>query len=328
MQRLEYKDEMQGLAIFLVVLGHFVGPHTYGNTYPLTEIIASCHMSFFFFLSGYINDKTNHIKDRGTMAYIKKKAQALLIPFLFWSYIAVFFKDDFIPTTLSEWVEPLLVFPNRHFWFLPVLFIFSIIYLLMNKLIASRSIGWGRIAFYAIPVLSFSFFGFATHQYHLVIYGIYLASFFLGDYLSCNEQFRKFILRDGVYGLSATILFVAWKIYPLEANGVAWKSLVNLILSFVCSYTMCVFCYNFFRKVTLPTFFKRCLQEMGKMSLVIYVTPFVLLSPSFTFPDSYSETLINVISMLMTAIYVFMSYTWGMFIYQIPIVRFIMYGKK
>lgn len=49
MQRLEYKDEMQGLAIFLVVLGHFVGPHTYGNTYPLTEIIASCHMSFFFF---------------------------------------------------------------------------------------------------------------------------------------------------------------------------------------------------------------------------------------------------------------------------------------
>ena len=59
--RLEYKDEMQGLAIFLVVLAHFIGPHTTDvSNYPLFQIISSCHMLFFFFLSGYINQKTNY----------------------------------------------------------------------------------------------------------------------------------------------------------------------------------------------------------------------------------------------------------------------------
>lgn len=327
MQRLEYKDEMQGLAIFLVVLAHFCAPHTYGNDYPLFEIISSCHMSFFFFLSGYINEKTNHIQDRGTMLYIKKKAQALLIPFFFWSYISAYFIDNRLPDSVEALIEPLMIFPNMHYWFLPVLFFFFIVYSMICR-IKIFCTGGGRIACYCIPVSLLSISGIACHQYHLIIYAIYLASFFLGDYLSWNERFRKMILRDSVFGTTALLLFIAWKCYPLDAGGVAWKSFTNLFLAFVCSYGMCIFCYNFFRKTVLPKPLKRCLQEMGKMSLVIYVTPFVLLPASFHFPDTYNETLINVFSVLMSAIYVFLRYSWGMFIYQIPLLRFVMYGKK
>ena len=327
MQRLEYKDEMQGLAIFLVVLAHFLGPHTYGNSYPLVEIINSCHMSFFFFLSGYINQKTNHIEDGGAMVYVKKKVRSLLIPFFFWSYIAVAFYSNVIPTSLSDWLEPLKIFPNMHYWFLPVLFVFFILYLLICKMRYFYT-GGGKLMCYSVPVLALAAAGLVMHQYHLVIYAIYLSSFFLGDYLSWNERFRSYIMKDVVFGMIAIVLFIAWKIYPLSAEGVAWKSMTNLVLVFICSFGMSLFCYNFFRKVTLPKFLKRSLQEMGKMSLVIYVTPFVLLPSSFHFPDTFSETLINVLAVFFSSVYVFLRYMWGMFIYQIPVLRFFMYGKK
>ena len=327
MQRLEYKDEMQGLAIFLVVLAHFLGPHTYGNSYPLVEIISSCHMSFFFFLSGYINQKTNHIKDRGSLHYLKKKAQTLLIPFCFWSYVYSLFLSGKLPTDVEGWLEPLNIFPNMHFWFLPVLFVFFINYLLISTM-RNFCTGGGRMVCYSIPVLTFIAAGLGTHQYHLIIYAIYLSSFFLGDYLSWNERFRTYIMQDVLFGIVAVVLFIAWKIFPLSANGVAWRSMINIILALICSFGMSIFCYNFFRKIALPLFLKRCLQEMGKMSLVIYVTPFVLIPSSFHFPETFNETLINVISIIMSSAYVFLRYLWGMFIYQIPIVRFIMYGRK
>lgn len=319
---------MQGLAIFLVVLAHFIGPHTTdGSNYPLFQIISSCHMSFFFFLSGYINQKTNHINDRGISYFIKKKFYSLIIPFVFWSYVGVYFISDYYPKTIDELVEPMMIFPNKHFWFLPVLFAFFIIYMIISRYNKFEDV-YGRIVLYLIPSIIIAILGVVSSQYHIIIYAIYLISFFLGDYLSWNENFRSKILNDKVFGLSGMLLFITWKVYPLNVDGVAWKSFLNLFMNLVCSYGMCIFCYNFFRKVTLPKPLKYCLKEMGKMSLVIYVTPFVLLSKSYHFPITFNETLINVLSVFMTSIYVFLSYAWGWVIYKIPIVRMVMYGKK
>lgn len=83
MQRLDYIDRMKGLAILSVVLGHIYLPYTTeGAMHPIAKIIYSFHMSFFFFLSGFINQKTNAISTKGWMNYIYKKFNSLLIPAL------------------------------------------------------------------------------------------------------------------------------------------------------------------------------------------------------------------------------------------------------
>ena len=128
-QRLDYIDEMKGLAILLVVLGHLFMPHTQeGQLHSCATIIYSFHMSFFFFLSGYINEKVNGIEKNGSFNFIKKKFRSLIIPFLFWSFITPIFLYNRVPVTRNDFIEPLCIFPNKHYWFLPVLFFFMILY--------------------------------------------------------------------------------------------------------------------------------------------------------------------------------------------------------
>ena len=56
--RLEWIDRLKGLAIFLVVAGHFIQQHELGGESEnnvLVRIIYTFHMPLFFFLSGYVS---------------------------------------------------------------------------------------------------------------------------------------------------------------------------------------------------------------------------------------------------------------------------------
>lgn len=132
--RLTFIDEMRGIAILTVVIGHIYLPHTSeGIMHPIASIIYSFHMSFFFFISGYINQKTNKINSKGCYNFISKKATSLLIPYLFWLLIAPLFINNSFPSTIQELIARFSFFPNKHYWFLPTLFIFMMLYLIGNK---------------------------------------------------------------------------------------------------------------------------------------------------------------------------------------------------
>ena len=321
-QRLDYIDEMKGLAILLVVLGHLFLPHTSeGHLHPFATMIYSFHMSFFFFLSGYINEKVNGIDLKGYSIFIKKKIQSLIIPFVFWSYFAPFFLNKHFPTTWEMIIEPLKIFPNRHYWFLPVLFLFMLLYVFKHY-IEKKGIKHD-LAFSTLSIGIFFVGGGIFNQYHLIIYGIYWASFILGDYLSKFEAFRSLIIRNSTFGICACILCIAWKLYPIYPTDSIWESLMNLFLSLLCSFTASITLYNFFRKAILPHWIKKYLSEMGKFSLVIYVVPIVLLPKSFIFPDWMSNTLVDLGIIVIGIVITMLRYTFGRIIFEIPILRFI-----
>lgn len=336
MVRLTYIDAMRGLAILLVVLGHIYIPYTSeSNMHPVNCMIYSFHMSFFFFISGYINQKTHSIDNRGWRYFIYKKATSLLIPYIFWLLIAPLFLYNSYPTSFSSLIELFKFFPNQHIWFLPTLFIFMFLFLIGHKIIEKRSV-WGKLETYYkfelfLSLLSigiWSISGLIFHQYHLIIYGIYWFSFLFGNFLSKYPEMQDFLVKKSIYGISASLLCLAWKFYPLDANGIAWKSFINLALSFLCSLFGCITIFNFFFKIRIPNWISKYFQEMGKYSLVIYVVPIVLFPEGFVFPEIIPSTLINLLILAIGILHTLISYTFGRIVFEIPYLRFIMFGKK
>lgn len=326
-QRLGYIDEMKGFAILLVVLGHLFLPYTQdGQLYPISSMIYSFHMSFFFFLSGYVNEKVNKIDIIGREIFIGKKFRTLIIPFLFWSFVSPFFLDNNIPHTWNEFIEPFCIFPNKHYWFLPVLFVFMIFYLFKH---AIEKYGTKyNILFSFLTILAFFVAGAVFEQYHIMIYGIYYASFLFGDYLSKYEKIRGLVMKNSVYGCGAVILCIMWKFYPIYPTDTIWQSLANIVMSFVCSFVACIVFYNFFRKTNIHRYIQCFLSEMGKFSLVIYVVPIELLPHSFIFPEWMPNALVNLEILFIGIVITLLRYIIGKIIFEIPVMRYVMFGKK
>ena len=176
--------------------------------------------------------------------------------------------------------------------------------------------------------MAYFLWGGITYQYHLIGYGIYWASFLLGDYVSKYELFRNAMMKNNVYGLSTIVLCLAWKFYPIYPTENIWQSMSNLLLSFICSFTASIVLYNLFRKTIMPAYIKKYLSEMGKFSLVIYVVPIILLPKSFIFPNALPDMIINLSILSLGILHTILSYIFGRIVFEIPYLRYIMFGKK
>lgn len=325
--RLDYIDEMKGLAILSVVVGHIYLPHTVeGSMHPVASMIYSFHMAFFFFLSGYVNNKVNTIEAKGYKNFVSKKISSLIIPYLFWLLVAPLFLNNYIPDDLTSLVDIFNFFPNRHYWFLPVLFIFMMLYLVRHYVI--KRLPNLEIHFDIISIGLWCFCGVMFHQYHLIGYGIYWFSFLFGNAISEYTYLREFIIKKSAWGISAIILCVTWKFYPLVTNGIMWKSFTNLLLSFISALTGSITLYNFFIKAKINKWIKIYLQEMGKYSLVIYLVPIALFSQGFQFSETYPTMVTNLLILVIGIIHTLVSYTFGRVIFEIPYLRYLMFGKK
>lgn len=133
--RLDYIDEMKGFAILLVTMGHIYLPYTQeSHNHPIAQMIYSFHMAFFYFLSGFILAKTYGRNKIGDKIFILKKLQTLLLPWLSFSLIVPFFLHRGTNYTFD--FDKLLFYPVNGYWFLPLLFIFMVMWLLVNRSIS------------------------------------------------------------------------------------------------------------------------------------------------------------------------------------------------
>ena len=134
-ERKKYIDILKGIGIFYVILGHVT------HTSFLFRYIYSFHMPLFFFISGMLFVPSKHVSTSG---YIKKKANSLLIPYIFFYLVSLLywyfveyriFGRDGDTTFLNELYR---IFHGTGsiaagtLWFLPCLFCVEVLYCFMH----------------------------------------------------------------------------------------------------------------------------------------------------------------------------------------------------
>lgn len=284
--RISYIDQLKGIAILLVVLGHIIGYNKCEDSF-LWRFIYSFHMPLFMFISGYVAQMTFRIESFGwneTMSFLAKKIRTLLLPMIIWGIIIPFFilrtkiNHSFIDYTLnfiSTWGGGL--------WFFATLFILSILFFLYRWIIKVITI---KSFFVDFIVLS-SIFTLIILLYRLLpnneIYseGIrsifsYYIFYFSGTILYKQRKLRRLILENELFFTFSFIMFcllIPSFVYDMSSM---FNQLMKIILSLFAIPSL----FFMVRHIHWNIYINNMFQYFGRESLAIYVThngPFAFL---------------------------------------------------
>lgn len=233
-ERDEYLDYLKGMAIFLVVLGHyFQSQSEYYDDDWRFKLIYSFHMPFFMFLSGvtvYVatgNFPGEKFNIGNYSQDIFKKAIRLIVPFFSWGVVSYYInapgKESFF-----QYLNVLIRAPDMGLWFLPALFL-SFIYLDLAGLL--------RITF---------------QKWHPFKYKD------LAVFLSMAVSYVVLMKTPNIFALGFTK-----NLYPYFCLGVFWgryeKQLLPAVFS-VIPFLLFVWLFGFFHRINLPIQFINYLQ--------------------------------------------------------------------
>lgn len=163
-------DELKGIAILLVVIGHilqFIFKVDVSGL--LFSVIYSFHMPFFMFLAGYslsLGHKALEFK------YVIKRFFLLIIPFFVWGGVFMYIRhrDSFVGSFIS-----MLKYPNEGLWFLWVLAFITVFIFLGQQLslLLKNEIGFVIVALLltgGFLVCRTALFGFDLISLHYIFF--------------------------------------------------------------------------------------------------------------------------------------------------------------
>ncbi len=114
-------DALKGLAILLVVVGHAVqSSYRDFDDHPLFRLIYAFHMPLFMFISGYV---AFYGGDNGSWSQLRKKARALVLPFVAWYLISYVINGTYLTVGIYDFLKRGALAPDWGLWFLWVLFL-------------------------------------------------------------------------------------------------------------------------------------------------------------------------------------------------------------
>ena len=220
--RIEYIDLMKGICISLVVIVHC------DITLPVNivnDLLQNLRMPLYFFLSGLF------FKEYGSfMKFLVKKANKLIIPYFFFSYIPYFLFDFFFTTDVNKsfyyylfmGIEPY----NFPLWFLRSLFVAYILFYAIHKMAKNRN--WIIIL---LVLLIISFFAWLAsshipkYSWHF-IWENFLTSIFALPFLYIASLLRS-------KGLLSHCFNTKQLVYLLCSGLIAWVICVQKDVFFI-----------------------------------------------------------------------------------------------
>ena len=287
--RIDFVDQLKGLAILLVVMGHI---YIYKITdKPLiTGIIYTFHMPLFMILAGYVSTKPIENSIHSKISFIKKKFRNLMVPYLSFSIIYGLILAGPHSIIMMQYKAP--------FWFLLILFILHLVKLIINKYIDNNLIFIGYIAL-SIGVLYILAILFPTISSISRLW-YYLIWFYIGYII------RKYKWMDNAVRNNPAVMIAAFLIYLMISLIVYFNAFVvfnsdirNLFTGITASVVL-IYLFNLPIKFSIGI--KKILSYLGKKSLDIYVIHYFFLIP---FPG-LNGTLIDHGSFLLTTSFSFL----------------------
>ena len=127
MFRYDYLDNLKGILIILVVLGHAIQwtlPDCQHDV--LFRVIYSFHMPLFFLISGFLTFKEHY-----DSMLVKKRFIQCIIPFITWAFLSPVLKSGAVDLELTG---KALCYPDSGLWFLYNLFFYCAIVNMTEKM--------------------------------------------------------------------------------------------------------------------------------------------------------------------------------------------------
>lgn len=256
MQRLQYLDQMKGIAILLVVVGH-VMQFSFGiHGSSVNDMLEIFHMPLFFYVSGYLAYKSitglRPVLDR-----IIHKGKALVLPLMtVGSLHAIFVHED-----VAHWM--LRGFGG--YWFLYVLLITSVIFILIESVACRFKSPILYASAFILPYigviglkLSHIEMGGAIPVNHFVSYYRY---FLIGWMCKKYLPFNQLLFGNNItYALGFILFLLQWY----------WCDKCNMLLIFLGAIGAIIVLQQWLH--TAPkTKVLNLFSYLGQKSLIIYV---------------------------------------------------------
>lgn len=305
-------DILKGVSVLLVILGHSIQRSNLNyldNT--LFKLITAFNMPFFILLTGYVlglNKRDLNFK------WIVSKFNRLLIPLFAWSIIYFFLKDysftglkPYIkfPDNLVQYIRVLLIHPDFTLWFLWVVFVYYLIYFIINRIAPYHQNLILILNIIILRILPASYLGINRIVFY---YPIFIFGYFLAKY---KDNILKYTNIFTIMSFIAfPILFTQWNYNkPLFIKYIIISN--PRILSFITDFyqyalgvTGSIIIYSII-KLIKNKYFKEVLSYIGTISLEMYVLQMICLNVAFgsgTFRTIMTFTLATSISIILCLI--------------------------
>ena len=269
-ERIVELDFFKGVAMLLVVCGHFILNNWSGalDKHPVYIWIYSFHMPLFFFISGYL---ISYSGKELSFITVKKKVEALLIPFILWSFLLYpFLSNANVYFSLGDFFNP-----SPKYWFVYLLFFYSMAYYCCNE-IYRRSYLWGVLIFVSFVILFVvgeSFYHCELFSRGIQFYPIYI----YGVLANKLELTKKGWLENTLFLSILFVLFVASSLCYCKMES----SILNKVMKLVASFSICtiILYYIKIRAITEQYgsnhWWINQITYVGKNSIVIYLSHFL-----------------------------------------------------
>lgn len=268
--KVKWIDNLKGLTMLAVVLGHIAT--------PLTGFIFSWHMPAFFFLSGFFINIERPIRES-----IKKEAKRLIVPFFIFGLLGIvaeiikrnlfpgfeFAYQDFSIVKELQGLFFWMDFTHMHqygfvLWFLVALFWGKIILQFLLKVIKNKIV---------IGIICLALFFALANQNFILPFSADKALFSLvwifGGYFCYNYCIKEDKWKLGNYFIifAAAMLIVL----PIPSVNVAIKVAQTPLASLLFSFSVIVLLVSIFKNFGGKYINNPFLEDWGKNSLIILV---------------------------------------------------------
>jgi len=177
-RRIPWIDICKGIGIILVVIGHSSIPET------LRKYIFSFHMPLFFFISGFLFNRTKY---HTLGSFVLNKIRTILLPYIYFSIAIVIFYYLMNRITIAQGLKSILLgyggYEGIALWFLISLFITELYFLIISNYISDKYL---TIIIIFNAIIGYIFYKTQVHlPYKLEVTLSAIVFYYLGN------QFRK-----------------------------------------------------------------------------------------------------------------------------------------
>ncbi|MDP4145752.1 MAG: acyltransferase [Bacillota bacterium] len=276
-KRNETIDILKGTAILAVIFGHAVQR---GLVYNYTDTIAwkiiySFHMPLFVLLSGF----TLYISTSNyNFNWVKKKFYRLIIPLITWTIITEFMSNfnftglkpfTYFPDSVYQFIKTSVAHPDWVFWFLWTIFIFMIIFYLVNKVSNKYSIvNKYQIACFIIIEMILLMLPKEYLGLRKICY--YFPMFICGYYIS---KFKNYVFKYLKYVAVPSIII--WVLFADKWGSDVIKFNFTIIYKYIIAFAGIISIYFVVR---LFKNYLKWLAYFGRNSLELYLCESVFLN--------------------------------------------------